>query len=126
MLSRFVIAFLPRSKCRLILRLQSPSAVILEPKKIKPVTVSTFSPSICHKVMGLDAMILVFQMLSFKQALSLTLLFHHQDERLFSSSLHSAIRVVSFAYLRVDISPDILDSTFSFIHPGILHDVPFI
>ena len=60
MLSRFVITFLPRSKCLLIYWLQSPSAVILEPKKIKSVTVSIISPSICHKVMGLDAMILVF------------------------------------------------------------------
>ena len=59
-LSRFVIAFLPRSKCLLILWLHSPSAVILEPKKIKSVTVSTFSPSICHEVMGLDAVIFVF------------------------------------------------------------------
>ena len=68
MLSRFVIAFLSRSKCVLILWLQSPSTVILEPKKRKSVTVSTFSPSICHEVMGLDAMILVFWMLSFKPA----------------------------------------------------------
>ena len=60
MLSRFVIAFLPRSKCLLISWLQLPSAVILEPKKIKSVTVSTFAPSICLEVMGLDAMILVF------------------------------------------------------------------
>ena len=60
-LSRLVIAFLPRSKHLLISWLQSPSAVILEPKKIKSVTVSTFSPSICHEVMGLDAMILVFE-----------------------------------------------------------------
>ena len=60
MLSRFVIAFLPRSKCLLISWLQSPSAVILEPNKIKSVTVFIVSPSICHEVMGLDAMILVF------------------------------------------------------------------
>ena len=60
MLSRFVIAFLPKSKRLLISWLQSPSAVILEPKKIKSVTVSIVSPSICHEVMGLDAMILVF------------------------------------------------------------------
>ena len=60
MLSRLVGAFLPRSKCLLISWLQSPSAVILEPKKIKSVTVSIVSPSICHEVMGLDAMILVF------------------------------------------------------------------
>ena len=57
MLSRFVIAFLSRSKCLLISWLHVPSAVILEPKKIKSATVS---PSICHEVMGPDAMILVF------------------------------------------------------------------
>ena len=60
MLSSFVIAFLPRSKHLLISWLQSPSAVILKPKKIKSVTVSVVSPSICHEVMGPDAMILVF------------------------------------------------------------------
>ena len=60
MLSRLVIAFLPRSKRLLISWLQSPSAVILEPPKIKSATVSTVSPFICHEVMGLDAMILVF------------------------------------------------------------------
>ena len=60
MLSRLVITFLPRSKCLLILWLQSPSAVILEPKKIKSDTVSIVSPSVCHEMMGPDAMILVF------------------------------------------------------------------
>ena len=60
MLSRMVITFLPRSKSLLISWLQSPSAVILEPKKIKSLTVSTVSPSIYHEVMGPDAMILVF------------------------------------------------------------------
>ena len=55
MLSRFVIAFLLRSKRLLISWLQSSSAVILEPKKINSVTVSIFSPSVCHEVMGLDA-----------------------------------------------------------------------
>ena len=60
MLSRLVITFLPKSKCLLISWLQSPSAVILEPQKIKSATVSTVSPSICHEVMGPDAMILVF------------------------------------------------------------------
>ena len=59
MLSRIVIVFLPRSKHLLISWLQSPYAVILEPKKIKSVTVSTVSPSICHEVMGPDAIILV-------------------------------------------------------------------
>ena len=60
MLSRFVIAFLPRSKQFLISWLQSTSAMILEPKKINSLTVSIVSPSICHEVMELDAMILVF------------------------------------------------------------------
>ena len=60
MLSRFVIAFLPRSKHLLISWLQSPFVVILESKKIKSVTVSIVSPSICHDVMGPDAMIFVF------------------------------------------------------------------
>ena len=60
MLSRLVITFLPRSKCLLISWLQSPSAVILEPEKIKSATVSTVSPSISYEVMGPDAMILVF------------------------------------------------------------------
>ena len=60
MLSRLVITFLPRSKCLFISWLQLPSLVILEPKKIKSATVSTVSPSICHKVMGPDATILVF------------------------------------------------------------------
>ena len=60
MLSRLVLAFLPRSKCLLISWLQSPSALLLESPKIKSVTVSIVSPSICHEVMGPDAMILVF------------------------------------------------------------------
>ena len=69
MLSRLVITFLPKSKRLLIPWLQSPSAVILEPRKINSATVS---PSICHEVMGLDAMILVFWMLSFKPIFSLS------------------------------------------------------
>ena len=60
MLSRLVIVFLPRSKCLLISWLQSQYAVILEPKKIKSLTVSIVSPPICHGVMGLNVMILVF------------------------------------------------------------------
>ena len=59
MLSRFIIAFLPRSECLLISWLPSPSAVIMEPKKIKSVTVSIVSPSVCHEVMRPDAMIFV-------------------------------------------------------------------
>ena len=84
MLSRLVTAFLSRSKRLLISWLQSPSAVILEPKKIKSVTVSTVSPSICHELMGPDAMIFVFWMLSFKPAFSLSSFIF--IESLFSSS----------------------------------------
>ena len=65
MLSRLVITFLPRSKCLLISWLQSPSAVILEPKKIKSLTVFIASPSICCDVIGQDAKVLVFLRLSF-------------------------------------------------------------
>ena len=72
MLSRLVITFLQRSKHLLISWLQSPFAVILEPKKIKSDTVSTVSPSISHEVMGPDAMIFVFWILSFKPTLSLS------------------------------------------------------
>ena len=61
MSSRLVIAFVPRSKCILILWLQSPSTLTLEPKQMKSDTVSTSSPSICYEVMGLDAIILVFE-----------------------------------------------------------------
>ena len=60
MLSRFIIAFLPRSKHLLISWLQSPSTVIWEPEKIKPASVSTFFPFICHEVMGPDAMLFIF------------------------------------------------------------------
>ena len=65
-LSRFAIAFLPKSKCLLISWLQSSSTVILKPKKAKFVTVANFLPSICHEVMGLDAMIFIFLLVSFK------------------------------------------------------------
>ena len=67
-LSRFDIAVLPRSKCLLISWLQSPSALILEPNKMKYDTVSTFPPAICHEVIWLDTMIIVFWMLSFKSS----------------------------------------------------------
>ena len=105
--SRLVITFLPRSKCLLISWLPSPSAVSLETKKIKSVTVSTVSPSICHEVIGPDAMILVSWMLSFKPTFSLSSFTF--IKRLFSSSSLSAIRVVSSAYLRLLIFlPEIL------------------
>ena len=86
-LSRLVIAFLPRSKCLLISWLQSLSTVMLEPKKTKSITVSMFSPSICHEVMGLDALILAFWMLSFKPAFSLSSFTPNSPFRLFSFSL---------------------------------------
>ena len=78
MLSRLVITFLPRSKRLLISWLQSPSSVILEPKKMKSATVSTLSPSISHEVMGPDAIILVFWKLSFKPTFSLLFHFHQE------------------------------------------------
>ena len=99
MLTSFVIAFLPSSKCLLISWLQSPSAVILECKKMKSVSVSIVSPSICHEVMGPDAIILGFWMLSFKPTFSL--FSFPFIKRLFSSSSLSALRVVSSACLRL-------------------------
>ena len=99
MLSRLVIAFLPRSKHLLISWLQSLSAVILQPKKKMSVTVSIFSPSICHEVMGPDAMLLDFWILSFKPTFPLSSFTF--IKRLFSSSSLSAIRVVSSVYLRL-------------------------
>ena len=108
MLFRLVIAFLPRSKSLLISWLQSPSAVILEPKKIKFVTISIFSLSICHEVMGSDAMILTFWTLSFlnvRPAFSLssfTLI-----KRLFAFCHYNSIICLSEV---VDISLGNLDS----------------
>ena len=99
MLSRLVITFLQRSKRLLISWLQSQFAVILEPQKIKSVTVPIDSPSTCHEVMEPDAIILVFWWLSFKPAFSLSSFTF--IKRLFSSSSLSAIRVVSSAYLRL-------------------------
>ena len=121
MLHRLVITCLPRNKRLLISWLQSPSAVIWEPPKIKSVTVFTFSPSTCHEVMGPDAMILVFWMLSFKPTLSLSSFTF--TKRLFSSSL-SAIRMVSSAYLRLLIFlsailiPAYASSSPAFLIPG--------
>ena len=97
MLSRLVITFLPRNKH--LLRLQSPSAMILELKKIKSDTISTVSPSISHEVMGLDAMIWIFWMLSYKPTFSLSSFTF--IKKLFTSSSLSPIRVVSSAYLRL-------------------------
>ena len=119
MLSRQVIAFLLRSKHLLISWLQSPPAVIWEPKKIKSVTVSIVSPSICHEMMRPDALIFGFWMLSFKPT------FSHSSfifiKRLLSSSSLSARRVVlSSAYLRLWIFlsailiPAVLHSAWNF------------
>ena len=99
MLTWLVITFLLRCKQLLISWLQSPSAVILEPPKIKSVPVSIVSPSICHEVVGPNARILVFWMLSFKSTFSLSSFTF--IKRLFSSSSLSVIRVVSSAYLRL-------------------------
>ena len=116
MLSRLVITFLPRNKRLLISWLQSPSAVILEPPKIKSVTVSIVSPSICHELMGPDAMILSF--LNFKKFRVLSQLFHSPLSLLSRGSL------VLFAYCHkggvicisevTDISSRKLDSSLSF------------
>ena len=103
MLSRFVIAFLPRSKHLLISWLQSPFAVILEPPKIKTVTVSIVSPSICHDMTCLDAGILVFWMLSFKLTFSLSTFTF--IKRLFSSSAFCRKGGAFCVSEVVDISP---------------------
>ena len=110
-LFRLVITFLPRSKHLLISWLQSPSAVILEPPKIMPDTVS---PSISYETMGLDAMILVFGSLSFK---FFTLFFYfHQDAFCHKGDVICISEVT-------DISPGSLDSSLCFIQPSVSHDV---
>ena len=119
MLSRFVIAFFPRSKCLLISWLQSPCAVMLEPKKIKPVTVSIVSHLFATKWRDqmpwssfLECWVLI----------RLTLLFHFH-QKLFSFSSLSAIRVISSAYLRLLIFVPQSWFQLVFIQPSILHDV---
>ena len=113
-LFRLLIAFLPRRKRLLISWLQSPSAVILEPTKINSATVSTVSPYICHEVMGPDAMILVFWMLSqlFHSPLSLSSRgsFCHKGGVICKSEV-------------IDISPSNLDSSLCFFQPSVSHDV---
>ena len=126
MLSRLIVAFLPRSKRLLISCLQSPSSVILEPKKIKSVTVSIVTPSVCHEVMRPVAMILVFCGLGFKPTFRLSA--STFIKRLFSS-LFSAIRVVSSVYQRLlmflpaVLIPACDSSNLCFIQPSISHDV---
>ena len=120
MLSRFVIAFFTRSKHLLISWLQSPSAVILKPPKIKPVTVSIVPPSICHEVMGPDAMILVFWKLSFKPAFSLFSYFHQEALQFLFPFYH---KWGVMCYLRLLIFLPDLDSILWFIQPSGSHDV---
>ena len=115
MVSKLVIAFLPRSKCLLISWLQSPSAVILEPPKIKSVTVSTVSPCIYHEVI----MILLFWMLSFKPTFSLSSFTF--TKRFFLAFCHQG-GVICISEV-IDITPENLDSSLCFIQPGISHDV---
>ena len=111
MLSRLVIGFLPRRKCLSISWLKSIFAVILEPKKIKSVTVSIIFPSIWHEVMGPDAMILAFWMLSLKEAFSLSSHFHQVAlQFLFTICYKSGVICISEV---MDISPSNLDSSFA-------------
>ena len=119
MLSKVVIAFFPRRKHLLIScsHLQSSSVVILEPLLQKSLCIHC-SPSICHEVMGPDAMILVLGVLSFKPTFSLSSFTF--IKRLFSYSSLSAIRVVIEV---INISPGNLDSTLCFFQPGISRDV---
>ena len=118
MLSVFVIVFLPRSKSLLISWLQLLSSVILEPKKIKSVTVST---SICHKVMGQDTIFLVVSNVEF-QASFFTFFHLHQEALQFLFAFFHKGRVTCISEA-LDISPGNLDSTFDFIQPGISLDV---
>ena len=121
-LSSLVIIFLPRSRHLLISWLQSPSAVILEPQKIKSDTVSTVYLSISHKVMGLDAMIFVFGMLSFKSTFP-TLHYHfHQEAFLFLFTFCHKGAVISISEV-IDISLGNLDSCLCFFQPSISYDV---
>ena len=120
MLSRLVMAFHPRSKYILISWLKSPFAFNLEPKNIKSLTVSIVSPSICHELMGPDAMILVFWMLSFTTTFSL-------------STFTFIKRLLGLRFLPwrwyhpyiwgFDIFPSNLDSSLYFIQPRVSHDV---
>ena len=120
MLSTLLITFLPRSKNLLISWLQSPSAVILEPPKIKSVTVSTVSPSICHEVMGPDAMIWVFWLLSFKSTVSLSWFSFIKDSLVLLCFCHKCGVICTSEV--IDISPSNLDYSLCFIQPSVSHD----
>ena len=122
MLLGLIIFFLPRNNYLIIWWLQSPSAVILEPKKIKFVTVSIFSSSACREVMGLNAMILIFWMFSFSPAF---LLFSLTFIKWHLSSSFSFCHKCGLIFISeiIDISPGNLDSSLCFNHPEIWHGV---
>ena len=121
MLSRLVITFLPRSKHLLISWLQSPSAVILEPPQNKVCHCFHSFPIYLPWSDGTRSHDLVLFMMSFNPTVSLSSFTF--IKRLFSSSSLSAIKMVSSASLRLDISPDNLDSSLCFIQPRVSHDV---
>ena len=106
----------------LILWLRSPFAVIFQPKRIKAVTVSIVSTSICHEMMGLDAMILLFWMLSFRPTFSLSFCTFHQEALQFLFAFCHKGDVICISEV-IDISPGNLDSSLWFTKPGISHDV---
>ena len=117
-LSRFVIAFLPRSKHLLIPWLQSPSAVTLEPKKIKS---ATDSLSICHEVMGLDALILVFEFWALNQVFHSPLSLSSRGFRFFFTFCHKG-GVICISEV-TDLSPSHLDCSLCFLQLNISHHV---
>ena len=119
MLSKLVIAFLPRSKHLLISWLQSASAVILVPPKRKSVTVSIVSPSLCHELMRPDAMIFFFWMLSFESTLSSPLSITSRGYLVHFFHKGGVICISEV----IDISPSNLDSSLFFIQPSVSHDV---
>ena len=122
MLSRLVIAFLTRSKHLSISWLQSPSAVILELKNRKSLTVSIVSPSIYHEVMGPDPMIFVFRMLRFKLVFLHSSLSLHQEALQFRLTFCHSGGVTCISEV-IDVSPSNLDSSLCFIQPSISHGV---
>ena len=115
-LSRNGITFLPRNKCLLISWLQSPSAVILEPPKIKTATVSIVFLSICHEMMGPEDTILIFLMLIFKPVFSLSFHFHQKALWFFTFCNKRGTTHISEV---TNISPNNLNSSLCFFQPGI-------
>ena len=123
MLSRFVIAFLPRSQVSFNFMTAVTICNDFEAKKIKSVTVSTVSPSICHEEMGPDAIILVFWMMSFKPTFSLSsFTFTKRQVLQFLFTFYHKDGVICISEV-IDISPSNLDSSLYFIQTGISHNV---